>query len=61
MIKANEKRVVKFDEILKSGDKVEVKLGFYVVNPKVLKKLNLQDEEELTKFTTLKSTHFTVE
>jgi len=61
MIKANEKRVVMFDESLKSGDRIEVKLGFFVVNPKVLKKLNLQDEKELTQFTTLKSTHFTVE
>ncbi|MCW8895061.1 MAG: cytochrome c family protein [Sulfurimonas sp.] len=61
MIKANEKRVVEFDETLKAGDKIEVKLGFFVVNPKVLKKLNLQDDKELTKFTTLKSTHFNVE
>ncbi len=61
MIKANEKRVVAFDEALQSGDKVEVVLGFYVVNPKVLKKLNLQDDKELSKFTVLKSQHFSVE
>lgn len=61
MIKANEKRVVKFNEVLKSGDKVEVVLGYFVVNPKALKKLNLQDEKELKAFTILKSKYFTVE
>ncbi len=61
MIKADEKRVVKFDDALQSGDKVEVVLGFYVVNPKVLKKLNLQDDKELTEFTVLKSQNFTIE
>ncbi|MEA3523099.1 MAG: hypothetical protein U9R50_08980, partial [Campylobacterota bacterium] len=61
MIKANEKRVVSYDDTLQSGDKVKVVLGFYVVNPKVLKKLNLQDEKEFTKFTILKSQYFNVE
>ena len=61
MIKANEKRVVAFDQALQSGDKVEVVLGFYIVNPKVLKKLNLQDEKELREFTILKSQYFSVE
>lgn len=61
MIKANEKRMVNFDETLQSGDKVEVVLGYFVVNPKVLKKLNLQDDEELSKFTILKSKYFSVE
>ncbi len=61
MIKANEKRVVDFDANLQSGDKIEVVLGFYVVNPKVLKKLNLQDDKELTKFTVLKSEYFSIE
>lgn len=61
MIKANEKRVVAFDKTLESGDKVEVVIGFYVVNPKVLKKLNLQDDKELNTFTVLKSQYFTIE
>jgi len=60
MIKGNESRVVKFDKELKSGDQIEVKLGFFVVNPKVVKKLGLQDDKEITKFTTLKSKWFTV-
>ncbi len=61
MIKANEKRAVKFDTALKSGDKIEAILGYYVVNPKALKKLNLQNEKELRKFTVLKSKYFTQE
>ena len=61
MIKANEKRVISYDSKLESGDKLEVVLGFYVVNPKVLKKLNLHNDKELTKFTILKSQYFSVE
>ncbi len=60
MIKANEKRVVKYKETLQSGDRVEMVLGFFVVNPKVLKKLNLEGDKELTKFTVLKSQNFSV-
>ncbi len=60
MIKANEKRVVKFDDKLQSGDQLELILGFYVVNPKVLKKLGLANEKELREFTILKSENFTV-
>ena len=61
MIKAKEKRVVMFDEVLQSGDRVEVIIGYYVVNPKVLKKLNLDGEKELKEFTVLKSQNFTME
>ncbi|MFK5936924.1 MAG: multiheme c-type cytochrome [Sulfurimonas sp.] len=60
MIKANEKRVIAFDTTLQSGDQVEIILGFYIVNPKVLKKLNLQDDKELTKFTVLKGQYFNI-
>ena len=60
MIKAKEKRIVTFDKTLQSADKVEITLGFYVVNPKVLKKLNLQDDEDLRKFTVLKSHYFNI-
>jgi len=61
MIKANEKRVVKYTDALQSGDKIEVILGFHIVNPKVLKKLNLDGDKEISKFTVLKSKNFTVE
>ena len=60
MIKANENRTVKFDNKLQSGDKLEVILGFYAVNPKALKKLNLHEEKELQEFTILKSQYFNV-
>ena len=60
MIGAKEKRVVKFENKLQSGDQLEVVLGFYVVNPKVLKKLGLDKEKELKEFTILKSENFTV-
>jgi hypothetical protein len=60
MIKANETRNIDFDTKLESGDTIEVELGFYVVNPKVLKKLNLDGNKELEKFTVLKRTHFDI-
>ena len=60
MIKANENRVINFDTALKSGDKIEVKLGYFVVNPKVLKKLKLDGDKKLSKFTILKSQYFNV-
>lgn len=61
MLKANEKRVINYSDSLKSGDKIEASLGYYLVNPKAVENLNLQDEKELTKFTTLKTKLFSVE
>lgn len=58
MIKAKEKRVIPFKTSLKSGDRVEVTLGFYLINPKLQKKLHLMQEKELVKFTTLTSHEF---
>jgi hypothetical protein len=60
MIKGDEKRVVKFDKILKSGDEIEAILGYHIVNSKAVKKLGLEDEKELSKFITLKSSYFKV-
>jgi hypothetical protein len=60
MLKANENRVVHFDTPLHSGDKIEVILGYYVVNPKAVNKLGLENEKELQKFTVLKSHYFNV-
>lgn len=60
MIKGKEKRTIRFDEKLQSGDKIKVSLGFFVVNPKAIKKLNLENEKELKKFTILKSQFFYV-
>jgi len=60
MIKANENRVVKFEYKLKKGDKIEVKLGYFIVNPKAVKKLGLKSEKGLSQFVTLKSATFYV-
>ena len=60
MIKAKEKRTIVYDDKLQSGDKVEVVIGYYVVNPKALKKLNLDGNKELSQFTILKSQYFTI-
>lgn len=61
MLKANEKRAISYVEGLKKGDKVEVELGYYLVNPKALKKLNLDGSKEAQKFTVLKQKSFIVE
>jgi hypothetical protein len=60
MIKPNEKRVVKFDTELKSGDELDIVLGFYVVNPKAAKMLKLNLDKSLTSFKVLKSSYFKV-
>lgn len=61
MLKANEKRAVPYTDVIKKGDKVEVELGYYLVNPKALKKLNLDGNKEAEKFTVLKQKSFIVE
>ena len=58
MIKANEKRAVKYDFKLQKGDKVNVVLGWYLVNPKAIKKLQLQNSEIATKFQVFKTEIF---
>ena len=60
MIKAKEKRVVSFDKELTSGDEIESILGYYIVNPKALAKLGLEEEKELRSFTVLKHHYFKV-
>lgn len=58
MIQANEKRAVSYDFSLKKGDHIEVILGWYLVNPKVVEKLNLQDEKAATTFHLFKKEDF---
>ena len=60
MIKANEKRVISFDTKLQKGDEIEAILGYYIVNPKAIKKLGLENEKELSKFTPLKDVYFSI-
>ncbi len=59
-IKANEKRVIRYDFSLQKGDEVKVELGYYLVNPKLIKKLGLEKSEKATKFHILKSKTFKI-
>lgn len=43
-IKALETRNVHYDTAIEDGDKVTVEFGYYLVNPKVAKKLNITDK-----------------
>ncbi len=58
MIQANEKRSVRYNFKIQKGDKVDVTLGWYLVNPKIVKKLGLQDEKVATQFTEFKKQSF---
>ena len=58
MIQANEKRVVNYDFSLQKRDEVEVVLGWYLVNPKAVAKLNLSDEKVATQFMMFKQQSF---
>ncbi len=60
MIKANERRVIEFDQKLKSGDELDIVLGFYVVNPKSAKMLKLNISKHLTSFKPFKSRYIKV-
>tara|TARA_B100001063_G_scaffold216518_1_gene218297 strand:+ start:27481 stop:28644 length:1164 start_codon:yes stop_codon:yes gene_type:complete len=55
MIKANENRVITYDFKLKANDSIEVVFGYYKVNPKMWKKLKLENDKKSTKFNILKS------
>lgn len=58
MIKANEKRAVTYDFKLKKGDKIEVTLGWFLVNPKAVKALGLEKLKTATEFHTFKKETF---
>ncbi len=53
LIKAGEKRVIDFKQKLHKGDEVELRFGYYLVNPNMAKKLSL-NEKKATEFQTLK-------
>lgn len=58
MIQANEKRAIKYDfEILK-GDKFEIVLGWFLVNPNSLKALKLEATTVATEFHVFKKERF---
>jgi DNA-directed RNA polymerase subunit RPC12/RpoP len=58
-IKAHETRKVAYDTLLKKGDTVVVKFGYYVVNPKSAKKLGITDKSA-TQFIVLTSKRFKI-
>lgn len=58
MIQANEKRAVKRDFKLQKGDKVNVTLGWFLVNPKALESLGLQNEKVAKEFKVFKKQSF---
>jgi hypothetical protein len=51
----------RYDFKLQKGDKVSVKFGHLLVNPKMLKKLGLEKSEEAKKFRVLAEKHFIVD
>ena len=59
MIQANEKRAVKYEFKLQKGDKVNVILGWFLVNPKALKTLKLENTDVATEFHEFKKESFT--
>lgn len=58
MIGANEKRAVKREFKLENGDRVDVVLGWFLVNPKALEALGLQNEKVATEFKVFKKQSF---
>ena len=60
MLKAGEQRTIKYNTSVKTGDIVEIEFGYYLVNPKLHKKLNLENSKEATEFNILKTQFFTV-
>ena len=58
-IKAHETRVVKYSDVLKEGDTVVVKFGYYVVNPEAAKKLEITDKS-VTEFIVLTKKRFSI-
>jgi DNA-directed RNA polymerase subunit RPC12/RpoP len=58
MLKANERRVINYDFKLQKDDKIEVIFGYFTVNPKMIEKLKLQDDEESKKFNIIFSKFF---
>lgn len=55
VLQGNEEKIFTFDYKLNTEDKVNIVLGYYLVNPRMLKGLGLEDNEEITKFYILKT------
>jgi len=61
MIKGKENRVIAYDRSLKVGDKVKVKLGYYLVNQKAMKKFDMEPTDHITTFHILKEAVYTIQ
>jgi hypothetical protein len=59
-VKANEKKVSTYDYALVKDDTLEVTIGYYLVNPKMLKSLNLEKSVMATKFHHFKTEKFEI-
>jgi hypothetical protein len=59
LIKAFEKRALHYEESLQKGDEVIVEFGYYLVKPKLLKKLKVE-EEKYKKFIVLTKKRFVI-
>jgi len=60
MIKAKEKRVIKFDIKKIDYDSIEATLGYYLINPKIAKKLGIDEKSKLLKFHILKKEYWNI-
>ncbi|RRS29936.1 MAG: hypothetical protein P794_09875 [Epsilonproteobacteria bacterium (ex Lamellibrachia satsuma)] len=59
-IKGNEKRILSYGYTLEKDDKVDVTIGYYLVNPKMLKGLGLKKSKVATKFNIFKTKSFEI-
>jgi len=59
-IPANTKKSYPYAWDVKSGDVITATFGYYLVKPKALKKFDLKDNEEATKFRVIRKETFTV-
>jgi len=59
-VKGHEKRLVSYDYALQKGDKIEVTIGYFLVNKKMLKSLDLEKNEVATKFHLFKTESFEI-
>ena len=59
-VKAHEKKLLDYDYTLEKGDTLEVNIGYFLVNPKMLKSLDLGKSEVATKFHHFKTEKFEI-
>ena len=60
MIKANETRTIHYKYSLKEHSNIKVKFGYFLVNPKMIKKLGLQINKSIQEFKIIKNKYFTL-